>query len=165
MVRDNNQSIGALEFLEAQERQQILYAFNQTKSEFSKNKYVHQLFEEKAKQCPEAFAAICDGTTITYGELNRSANRVARHLRNLRVGPDVRVGVCFEPGMEMLAALLGVLKSGGVHVPLDPGYPEERLRYVLEDSAPRVLLVQGKLRERIAAINANLPLEDLTDFR
>jgi amino acid adenylation domain-containing protein len=165
MVQDNDKSIGTLEFLEAHERQQILYAFNQTRAGFSKDKYVHQLFEEKAEQCPEALAAICDGTTITYGELNRNANRVARHLRNLGVGPDVRVGVCFQPGMEMLAALLGVLKSGGVYVPLDPGYPEERLRYVVEDSTPRVLLVQSKLRERFAAINANLPLQDLTDLR
>ena len=82
---------------------------------------------------------------LSYGELNRRANRLAHYLRELGVKPDERVAICVERGLEMIVALLGVLKAGGAYVPLDPAYPAERLRYMLEDSGPVVLLTQGHL--------------------
>ena len=82
---------------------------------------------------------------LSYGELNRRANRLAHYLRDLGVGPDKRVAICVERGLEMVVGLLAVLKAGGAYVPLDPAYPAERLRYMIEDSAPVVLLTQTRL--------------------
>ena len=86
------------------------------------------------------------GAELTYGELNRRANRLAHYLRELGVEPDERVGICVERGLEMMVGLLGVLKAGGAYVPLDPDYPEERLRYMLEDSGAACVLTQERLR-------------------
>ena len=89
---------------------------------------MHELFEEQVEKTPEAVAVVYEEESVSYGELNRRANRLAHHLRSLGVKPDDRVAICLERGVEMIVALLGVLKAGGAYVPLDPGYPEERLR-------------------------------------
>ncbi|CAA9335652.1 MAG: Siderophore biosynthesis non-ribosomal peptide synthetase modules, partial [uncultured Gemmatimonadetes bacterium] len=86
-----------------------------------------------------------------YGELNARANRLAHHLAERGVGPDVRVAICVERGLEMVVAVLAVLKAGGAYLPLDPAYPAERLRYMLADGAPAVLLTQARLEGRFAA--------------
>ena len=86
---------------------------------------------------------------MTYGELNQRANKLAHYLRSLGVGPEVRVGICFERSHEMLVAVLGILKAGGAYVPLDPNYPADRLAFMLEDASVRVLLTQQHLAERL----------------
>ena len=82
---------------------------------------------------------------LTYAELNRRANQLAHHLRALGVGPEVPVGICLEHSLEMVIGLLGILKAGGVYVPLDPAYPKERLAFMLEDTQVPVLLTQERL--------------------
>ena len=101
--------------------------WNATERPYPANVCVHELFEAQADRTPDAVALSCEGEQLSYGELNAQANRLARHLRALGVGPDVRVGVCLERSIEMVVALLAVLKAGGAYVPLDPGYPAERL--------------------------------------
>ncbi len=95
---------------------------------------LHQLFERRAALTPAAVALVCEGAELTYGQLSRSANRLARHLRRFGVGPEVRVALCLERGIDLVVALLAVLKAGGAYVPLDPGYPRERLRFVAADA-------------------------------
>ncbi|MGC0155806.1 non-ribosomal peptide synthetase, partial [Chromobacterium vaccinii] len=95
---------------------------------------------------PDAPALYSGDETLSYDELNRRANRLAQRLIALGVGPDDRVALCLERGVDMVAALLGVLKAGGAYVPLDPSYPAERLAYMLDDSAPRVVLSQHSLQ-------------------
>ena len=85
--------------------------------------------------------------SLSYAELNRRANQLAHYLRELGVGPDDRVAICVERGFEMIVGLLAVLKAGGAYVPLDPAYPVERLRFMLEDSAPVALLTQSHLAD------------------
>ena len=97
---------------------------------------------------------------LTYGELNRRANRLAHYLREYGVGPDERVAICVERSLEMVVGLLGVLKAGGAYVPLDPEYPAERLRYMLEDSAPVVLLTQSDLGG-FPGVRETMPVLDL----
>ncbi|HEX8719954.1 MAG TPA: amino acid adenylation domain-containing protein [Pyrinomonadaceae bacterium] len=105
---------------------------------------VHEQFEETARLRPGAVAVSGAGWEVSYGELNRRANQLARGLRRLGVGPEVRVGVAVERGAELAVAVLGVLKAGGAYVPLDVAYPKDRLAFMIEDSRPAVLLTQEK---------------------
>ncbi|MET8582263.1 amino acid adenylation domain-containing protein [Streptomyces collinus] len=112
---------------------------------------LHQWFEETAATTPEAVALSHDGTTLSYRELNARANRLARHLRELGVGPDVLVALCLPRSEQIVVALLAVLKAGGAYVPMDPASPVDRLRHLLTDSAPRALLVDGPLPDGLDA--------------
>ena len=102
---------------------------------------IHELLEAQVERTPEAVAVVCRGGALSYRQLNDRANRLARHLRELGVGPDVLVALCVERSLDMVVGLLAIIKAGGAYVPLDPKYPRERLAYMLEDSAPRVVLV------------------------
>ncbi len=103
----------------------------------------HRLFGGRARAAPDAPAVLEGGATVSYAELEARAARVARALRAAGVRPETRVGVCVEPSADLLAAVLGVLAAGGVFVPLDPAYPAERLRWMLEDAAVSVVVAHG----------------------
>ena len=104
---------------------------------------LHELFELQAARTPQQLALSFDGRTLDYAALNAQANQLARHLRDHGAAPDRLVAVCVPRGIEMVLAILAVLKSGAAYVPLDPGNPAERLDFILHDSAPCVLLTQG----------------------
>lgn len=142
------ETIDQIDLLTAEERDTLLYSWNETACEYPEEKCVHELFEEQAASTPDAVAVVCEDQQLTYGELNRQANQLAHYLQKLGVKPETRVGICLERGLELIVGLLGILKAGGAYVPLDPEYPEQRLQYILNDSAPAVLLTQGQLRER-----------------
>ncbi|MGA2351078.1 MAG: amino acid adenylation domain-containing protein [Terracidiphilus sp.] len=159
-----DQVIGALSMLPEPERHQLLYEWNDTKIQFPNDKCVHELFEEQVLKSPDAVAAIFEHASLSYSELNRRANRLAHHLRQLGVKPDTRVAICVERGFEMMAGLLAVLKAGGTYLSLDPAYPAERLRFMLQDSAPVVLLTQSHLTELFAdIIDDSLRVVDLSN--
>ena len=113
---------------------------------------VHGAIERRAACSPDSVAALCGEQSLDYAELNRRANRLARHLRALGVGEEVCVGVLMERSLDLPVALLAVLKAGGAFVPLDPTYPEERLAYMLADTATPVVLTQSRLRERLPPV-------------
>lgn len=119
-----------------------------TGSDTSGMEPIHRLIERRAECCPDAIAAVHDGRSLDYGELNCRSNRLARHLRTMGVGPDVCVGVLMERSLDLPVALLAVLKSGGAFVPLDPEYPGDRLTYMLTDSSAAVVLTQSWLCDR-----------------
>ncbi len=162
MVADDTQAVDRLPLLEVSERHRVLYEWNQTRTEFPSDKCVHELFEEQVAKTPEATAVVFEEEELSYAELNRRANRLAHYLRELGVRPDDRVAICVERSLEMIIALLAVLKAGGAYVPLDPAYPVERLRFMIEDSAPAALLTQSHLEKLFAGIDDNLPVLDLT---
>ena len=110
---------------------------------------VHRQFEAQASRVPDAPALTCGGATLTYGELNARANRLAHHLRALGVGLEVLVGVCLERSFDMVVGLLAVLKAGGAYVPLDPSYPPERLAYLVGDAGVPVLITREALLGRL----------------
>jgi amino acid adenylation domain-containing protein len=120
------------------------------------NKTVHVLFEEQVARTPDALAVECGDNFITYAELNRKANQVARRLRGVGVGADSLVGLWVERGLEMVIGLLGILKSGGAYVPLDPNYPTQRLLHILGDANPKVLLIQERFRSRLPSTSARV---------
>ncbi|MGY2438175.1 amino acid adenylation domain-containing protein [Pseudomonas sp. SDO52101_S400] len=141
-----DQPLNRLPILEGAERQQVLYDLNVTGTADDLDQTVHALFEAQVQRTPQAIALQAGEQRLTYAELNAQANRLAHHLRELGVGPDSRVAICVERGLELMVGLLGILKAGGAYVPLDPAYPAERLDYMLKDSAPVVVLVHGATR-------------------
>jgi amino acid adenylation domain-containing protein len=111
---------------------------------------VPRLVEAEAARAPDAIAACFQERQLTYRELNRSANRLARHLRRHGVGPDVLVGVFVERSLDMLVTVLAVMKAGGAYVPLDPAYPPDRLEFMLQDGRIGLVITQDTLRDRLA---------------
>ncbi|HEU0052034.1 MAG TPA: AMP-binding protein, partial [Longimicrobium sp.] len=155
MAADESRRVDRMTLLSAEERRRVTEEWNRTEAPYPES-FIHERFEAQAARTPDAVAVVFEDRELTYGELNRRANRLAHHLRGLGVGPDVRVGICVEREPELVVAVLGVLKSGGAYVPLDPGYPRDRLLDMVEDCAPVALLTHGSLAGRLAGLN--LPL-------
>ncbi|HET8891689.1 MAG TPA: amino acid adenylation domain-containing protein [Candidatus Angelobacter sp.] len=144
MVARSGQPVDCLELLSDGELNQLLFGWNQTDATYPQ-KCVHELFEDQVTRSAEAVAVEVEGQKLTYGELNRRANQLGHYLRKAGVGPEIRVGICMERGLEMVVVLLGVLKAGGAYVGLDPHYPAERLKFMVEDSSIAVLVTQSGL--------------------
>ena len=138
--------------MSGKELEQLLVRWNATGVEYRRERCVHELIEEQAERRGEAEAVVFEGEGLSYGELNRRANRVAHYLREQGVGPDMVVGLCVERSLEMVVGMVGVLKAGGAYVPLEPGYPAERLEYMVADSGPAVVLTQAGVAERLGKI-------------
>jgi amino acid adenylation domain-containing protein len=115
---------------------------------------IHHLFEEQAELKPEAVAVVVEEQQLSYGELNRRANRVAHYLQELGVGPEVLVGLCLERSVELLVGMMGILKAGGAYLPLDPVLPVGRLGAIIAGAGPKVVLTQEALLERLPETEA-----------
>ncbi|HEV2736864.1 MAG TPA: amino acid adenylation domain-containing protein [Longimicrobiaceae bacterium] len=140
--------VSALPLLSADERELVVERWNSTACDFPRHLTLHGAFEAQAARTPRATAVVFEGGELSYAELDARASSAAARLRALGVGPETRVAISVRRGPEMPAGILGALKAGAAYVPLDPGYPEERLRWVLEDCGARVLLTQASLAER-----------------
>ncbi len=141
-----------LPVLPEQQRQQLVVNWNATETS-APNGTIHSLFEREVQQSPNAIAVQCEHQWLTYAELNARANRLARHLQHLGAGPNVLIGLSLERSIDMVVALLGILKTGAAYIPLDPQYPEERLRFVLSDAKPLLSVTQESLRGRFAELH------------
>jgi len=153
MAADDGGRVERLGLMPAEERARVLEEWNRTEMPYPADACLHQLFEEQAARTPDAEAIVFEGARLTYAELNARSNRLAHHLRSLGVGPDVRVGICIDRSLEMVIGLLALLKAGGAYVALDPEHPDERLRSMLEDSRPAVLLAHASLAGRFAGMD------------
>jgi amino acid adenylation domain-containing protein len=160
MVGQPDSSVDQLQMITEAERRQILLDWNRTAQEYPRERCVHDLFEEQARQQPEAVALVFGGQTLTYGELNNRADELAALLRVLGVGPGVLVGLCVGRSFDMVVGLLGILKAGAAYVPIDPAYPHDRIAFVLEDSCAPVLLTQRPLLASLPATNSQTVLLD-----
>ncbi|MFZ6028539.1 MAG: amino acid adenylation domain-containing protein [Chloroflexota bacterium] len=144
-----DQCIATLPFLSSAENQQLLSQWNRPASQYPRQTSIQQLFEDQVSNRPEEIALISEARSLTYNGLNENANRLANYLRELGVGPDVRVALCLERSPEMIVAILGILKAGGAYVPLDPTYPSDRLAWMLADLASSnqepILITQATL--------------------
>ena len=137
--------VAELPLIAPEERHQVLVEWNATTRDYADNRAIHEVFEAQVDMTPGAIAVVFEDQTLTYGELDERANQVAHVLRRRGVGPDVLVGVCMERSIELIVGLYSVLKAGGAYIPLDPGYPKDRLALVLNDARPSVILTQPHL--------------------
>ena len=119
-----------------------------------------RLFEDQATQGPDKTAVFCDQETLTFGELNARANKLARHLRVLGVGREALVGICIDRSLEMAIGILGILKAGAAYLPLDPEYPTERLAFMLADAQPMLLLTRSNFVNSFSASETRTVLLD-----
>ncbi|WP_143665328.1 non-ribosomal peptide synthetase [Streptomyces sp. CS227] len=117
---------------------------------------VHEMFADRAALAPHRTAVVWEGGELTYRELDVRANRLAHRLIAEGVGPESMVGICLPRSPDMVVAVLAVAKAGGAYVPLDPGHPAERIRHVLDDTAPRVLVSTATAAARLPALDATL---------
>ncbi|MBC7828705.1 MAG: AMP-binding protein, partial [Chitinophagaceae bacterium] len=140
IVIEPQQLIGNLSIISEEERNQLLFDFNTTQSKYPDTKSIVQLFEEQTAKTPANTAVIFEGDQLSYRELNERANQLAHYLRNKGVGQETLVPICVERSVGMMVGILGILKAGGVYVPLDPRYPAERIRYMLEDTSASVAI-------------------------
>jgi amino acid adenylation domain-containing protein/non-ribosomal peptide synthase protein (TIGR01720 family) len=141
--------IAELKLLDETEARSDLLHWNPHPQTFLTESCLHRLIERQAAERPRATAVVSGERSLDYGELNLRANRLAHRLIELGVGPDVLVGLAAERSLEMIIGLLAILKAGGAYVPLDPRYPRDRLGYMIEDSAIRLLLTQRAVREQL----------------
>jgi amino acid adenylation domain-containing protein len=143
------QPVRQLDVLPPDERELLLQTWNRTDAPYAETACLHQLFEQHVQRAPDAIAVVAQDQTLTYAALNRQANRLAHHLITLGIKPDDRVAVCMERSPNVLVSWLAILKAGGAYVPLDPAYASERLRSVLHDAAPRLLLSDAVGRDAL----------------
>jgi amino acid adenylation domain-containing protein/non-ribosomal peptide synthase protein (TIGR01720 family) len=154
LVANPQQPITQLPLLTLKE-QQLLVEWNATQADYSLDKCIHQLFTEQAIKTPNAVAVIFGDSQLNYQELNSKANQLAHYLQQNGVKPEIIVGICCDRSLEMVISLLAVLKAGGAYIPLDPSYPPERLRFMVEDSNLAVLLTQAKLLDLVSNFPVN----------
>lgn len=148
--------INAVDILSPAERQQVLVAWNDTAAALTHDRSLQQLLETPAVSAPDAMAVVCDDACLTYQALHDRANQVARYLHTLGVGPEVLVGIYLARSLDLVVAILGVLKAGGVYVPLDPAYPRQRLAFMLSDAQVQVLLTRQEFLSSLPEHNAQV---------
>ncbi len=141
--------LSELPLLGEAERRQVVVDWNNTATEYPREKCIHELFEAQAERTPNAVAVVFGNQSVTYQELNYRANRLAHYLKKYSVGPDVLVGICLDRSLEMIVGLLAILKAGGAYVPIEVTYPRDRITFMLADSETPVLLTHQRLLDRL----------------
>ncbi|WP_175749093.1 non-ribosomal peptide synthetase/type I polyketide synthase [Burkholderia pyrrocinia] len=159
---DASAAVARLPLLSEAERDLLTVEWNRTETDFgdAAAQPLHRLFEQQVERTPDAVAAVCDDASLTYAELNLRANRLAHRLIELGVVPDALVGVAMERSLDMIVALLAILKAGGAYVPVDPDYPAERVRFMIDNAQLRWLLTQQHLLAALPDTDARVIVVD-----
>src|SRR5690606_24658614 len=154
-------TISRLPVLTPKERQRVLVDWNQTERSYPADATLPSLVEAQAQRTPDAVAIVCGEETLTYGELDRRANRLAHRLRSHGVGRNALVAIYTERSIDHVVATLAVLKAGGAWVPIDPDYPPDRVRFMLEDSGAPVVFVHAATADSLPATETGTVCIDL----
>ncbi|MGE5631076.1 MAG: amino acid adenylation domain-containing protein, partial [Caulobacteraceae bacterium] len=149
-----------INMLSEEEKRKILAGFNNTKAQYPKDKTICEVFEEQVKKAPDNIAVVYEGEKLTYGELNEKANSLAGSLREKGVTADSIVGIMVERSLEMMVGIVGILKAGGAYLPISPDYPDDRIKYMLEDSKAAIVLTQKHLLDTMKFDGIAIDLED-----
>jgi amino acid adenylation domain-containing protein len=161
MIAEPTALTSDLPMLTEAEQQRMLIEWNDTAATYPADRCIHEIIEEQAARTPDAVALSYEGTLMSYGELNKQANRLAHHLQQQGIGPDVLVGLCIERSIEFFIGMLGILKAGAAYVPTDPSYPADRLAFMFNDADVPVLLTVTSEKEKLAQL---LPNQDTPIF-
>ncbi|MCP4103950.1 MAG: amino acid adenylation domain-containing protein [Desulfobacteraceae bacterium] len=156
IVADPLQRISELPLLTESEQRQLIVEWNDTRTEYPRNKCIHRLFEEQAEQTPDAVAIVFEDKQLTYGELNIRANQLANHIRASGAEPGMPVGIYMEHSLDMIVGMLGTLKAGRAYVPLDSAYPRERIAFILKDVNVSLVLTRERLIKELPECGAKL---------
>lgn len=156
IVTDPQKRLSDLPLLTNAEQQTLLRTWNNTTTNYSEEKCIHELFEAQVERTPDAVAVVFKEEQLTYRELNLRANQLAHHLQALGVKPEVLVGLCTQRSIEMIIGLLAIFKAGGAYVPIDPTYPQQRLALVLNDAQIAVLITEQHLLAKLPAHTAKV---------
>lgn len=148
LIRMPDGRVGDVELMTGEERAKLLNEFNFPGPALSGEKTFVDVFQQQAAATPDRIAVVCGDEEVSYRQLNTRANRLARYLRARSIGEGMPVPICIGPGLEQMAAMLGVLKAGGVFVPMDPNYPEARLQYILDDTAAPIVIAGRAMAEK-----------------
>ncbi|MDP3562805.1 MAG: amino acid adenylation domain-containing protein, partial [Legionellaceae bacterium] len=145
MLTCKEQAIGTYPILTQAEYQQIVIDWNKTEQDYPKDKTIHQIFEEQVKKTPNNIAVVFEDQQLTYKQLNEEANQLARYIH--KQNPGEFVAICMDRSLEMIVAILGILKAGCAYVPIDPNYPQERIDYILADTKASIVL-DNRLKDK-----------------
>ncbi|MDT5062902.1 MAG: hypothetical protein QOH63_3361, partial [Acidobacteriota bacterium] len=145
VAADPYRHVSEFPLLTVEEQHRLLVEWNDTEADYARQSCLHELFEAQVERTPDSVAVSFAGEQLTYAELNKRANQVARRLQQLGVQPEVLVGICMERSIELVIGILGILKAGGAYVPLDTEYPAERLGYMIKDAGVFVLLTEQRM--------------------
>jgi natural product biosynthesis luciferase-like monooxygenase protein len=148
---DPARRLAEISLVDADERQRLTVAWNATQRDYARSSTIHALFEAQAERTPDAVAVVFRDQSLTYRDLDRRANVLARQLRTRNAGPGRLVGIFMRRSIDMVVAMLGTLKSGAAYVPLDPAFPSERLTWMLEDSQASIVVTQRDLANAVPA--------------
>ncbi len=159
-VTEPDLKICELPLLTQAESHRLLLEWNDTHAQLPSEQSLHQLIEAQVERTSEAIALVHGDQRLSYGELNRQANRLAHYLRAQGVGPDQLVGVCLERSAEMVVVLLGILKAGGAYLPLDPSHPAERVAFILDDARVGIVVTQQHFAERFCSVGTRIVCVD-----
>ncbi|MEA5549546.1 amino acid adenylation domain-containing protein [Anabaena cylindrica UHCC 0172] len=153
IIANPEQQISTLPLLTEAE-QHLLWEWNNTQADYPQAKCIHQVFESRVQETPNAVAVVFQDQQLTYQELNNQANQLAHYLQKIGVNSEILVGICLERSLKMVVGLLAILKAGGAYLPLDPNYPQERWEFMLSDAKAAVLITEEKLL-------SGLPVQDI----
>ncbi|WP_164779421.1 non-ribosomal peptide synthetase, partial [Paenibacillus kobensis] len=159
MTANPKQKISELSVVDEEEKKLVIETFNDTAMEYSSGRTVVESFEEQVGRTPDNIAVVFEDAQLTYTQLNEKANQLAYKLRELGVRPDDRIAILAHRSIEMIIGIYGIMKAGGAYVPVDPGYPDNRIQYMLEDCQPKaILLGRAELPNK-----GDIPVIDLLD--
>ena len=162
MVENPNKKLNEVDILKDEEKKVILHNFNDTAVKYDEDKTIVELFEEQVERTSEKIAIETEGKGLTYNELNQRTNIIGRLLRSKGVKPDNIVGIMLDRSVDMITAIIGVLKSGGAYLPIDPEYPIKRIKYIIEDSDIDILITKRDLIKQSNLTKEIISIEDIS---
>ncbi|BBD64384.1 amino acid adenylation domain-containing protein [Nostoc commune NIES-4072] len=161
IVANPEQHLSELSLLTPSEQEQLLFKFNQTRTDYPQNASLHKLFEQQVELTPDSLALISESEQLTYRQLNHRVNQLVHYLQKQGVKKDTLVALCLERSIDMVVGIIAILKTGGAYIPLDPSYPVERLNFMLSDSQASLLISNQEILKIVSLSSSKIVCLDI----
>ena len=162
IIKNPLQTISEIDFITEKEKKELLYKYNKTKSDYPKERTIKELFEKAVTLFEHRDAIVYKGKTVTYEELNKKSNQLARSIKSKGITKYSLIGIMLSRSSEMFISILGVLKAGCTYTPIDPAYPADRIKYIAADSKLRLLLTEPSLKDTYNQLDKDIEILDIT---